>query len=205
MQVILLERVEKLGGIGDEVTVKNGFARNFLIPRGKALLANDANRARFEREREAIEARNAAARDKAAQAGEKLEGASFVLVRQSGDTGQLYGSVSARDIAEAAHAAGHEVTRAQVRLDQPIKTIGLFEVGIRLHPEVRVTVQANVARSEDEAERQAAGENIIETLQAEQRAVEAELAGEMAEAQAELEGEAAAEGEPQAAGENTTQ
>ena len=186
MQVILLERVERLGGIGDEVSVKNGFARNFLLPQGKALLATEANRARFEREREAIEARNAEAREKALTDGKSLEGAAFTLIRQSGETGQLYGSVSARDIVEAAAEGGHSISRAQVRLNKPIKTIGLHDVDVKLHAEVTVTVQANVARTPDEAERQAAGENIIETLQAEAQAAADEQAGELAEAAAEM-------------------
>ena len=186
MQVILLERVEKLGTIGDEVNVKNGYARNFLIPQGKALLATERNRRRFEAEREVIEQRNADARAAAESEGQSLEGETFVLIRQSGETGQLYGSVSARDIAEVAKEAGHDVSRSQVRLDQPIKAIGVYDVGIRLHAEVSVTVQVNVARSEDEAERQAAGEDVLETLQAEQRAIEEEQAGEMAEAAAEM-------------------
>ena len=186
MQVILLERVEKLGTIGDEVTVKNGYARNFLIPQGKALLATEKNRRRFEAEREVIEQRNADARANAESDGKALEGASFVLIRQSGETGQLYGSVSARDISEAAGQAGHSVARSAVRLDQPIKAIGVYDVDIRLHPEVSVTVKVNVARSADEAERQAAGENVLDTIQAEQRAIDEEQAGEMAEAQAEM-------------------
>lgn len=186
MQVILLERVEKLGTIGDEVTVKNGYARNFLIPQGKALLATEKNRRRFEAEREVIEQRNADARATAEADGRALEGATFVLIRQSGETGQLYGSVSARDISEAAGQAGHSVARSAVRLDQPIKAIGVYDVDIRLHPEVSVTVQVNVARSADEAERQAAGENVLDTIQAEQRAIDEEQAGEMAEAQAEM-------------------
>ncbi|MEL6663083.1 MAG: 50S ribosomal protein L9 [Pseudomonadota bacterium] len=186
MQVILLERVEKLGTIGDEVNVKNGYARNFLIPQGKALLATEKNRRRFEAEREVIEQRNADARSEAEAEAKSLEGETFVLIRQSGETGQLYGSVSARDIAEAAADAGHKVARSAVRLDQPIKAIGMYDVDIRLHPEVSVTVQANVARSPDEAERQAAGEDVLETLQAEQRAIDEEQAGEMAEAQAEM-------------------
>jgi len=186
MQVILLERVEKLGTIGDEVNVKNGYARNFLIPQGKALLATEKNRRRFEAEREVIEQRNADARSEAEAEAKSLEGETFVLIRQSGETGQLYGSVSARDIAEAAADAGHKVARSAVRLDQPIKAIGTYDVDIRLHPEVSVTVQANVARSPDEAERQAAGENVLETLQSEQRAIDEEQAGEMAEAQAEM-------------------
>lgn len=186
MQIILLERVENLGGLGDEVSVKSGFARNFLLPKGKALIANAQNRARFEAEREAIEKRNADARDAASSAGTKLDGATFVLLRQSGATGQLYGSVNARDIVEIAGEAGHKIKREQVRLNAPIKTIGLHEVGIRLHAEVRVEITVNVARSTDEAERQAAGENIIETLQAEQEAADTEQASEMAEAAAEL-------------------
>ncbi|MCR9195015.1 MAG: 50S ribosomal protein L9 [Hyphomonas sp.] len=186
MQIILLERVENLGGLGDEVSVKNGFARNFLLPKGKALIANAQNRARFEAEREVIEKRNAEARDAASSAGTKLDGETFVLIRQSGATGQLYGSVNARDIVEIAGEAGHKIKREQVRLNAPIKTLGLHEVGIRLHAEVRVEITINVARSTDEAERQAAGENIIETLQAEQQAAATEQASEMAEAAAEL-------------------
>ena len=186
MQIILLERVENLGGLGEEVSVKNGFARNFLLPKGKALIANAQNRARFEAEREAIEKRNAEARDAATSAGKSLDGETFVLIRQSGATGQLYGSVNARDIVEVAGEAGHKIKREQVRLNGPIKTIGLHEVGIRLHAEVRVEITINVARSTDEAERQAAGENIIETLQAEQQAAADEQASEMAEAASEL-------------------
>lgn len=186
MQIILLERVENLGGLGDEVSVKNGFARNFLLPKGKALIANAQNRARFEAEREAIEKRNAEARDSASSAGNNLDGATFILIRQSGATGQLYGSVSARDIVEIAGEAGHQIKREQVRLNAPIKTLGLHEVGIRLHAEVGVEITVNVARSTDEAERQAAGENIMETLQAEQHAAATEQASEMAEAAAEL-------------------
>jgi large subunit ribosomal protein L9 len=185
MQVILLERIERLGKIGDEVRVKNGFARNFLIPQGKALVANDRNRKRFDVEREAIEARNAAARDAAKTDAEKLEGATFILIRQAGETGQLYGSVSARDVADAAEAGGHEVPRSGVRLDKPIKAIGLYDVSIRLHAEVTVKVQVNVARSPEEAERQAKGENIAEALQAANAAFAAEQAGELAEAAAE--------------------
>ena len=186
MQVILLERVENLGGLGDEVSVKNGFARNYLLPQGKALMANKANRMRFEAERDMLEKRNAEARDAASNAGESLDGAQFVLIRSSGATGVLYGSVSARDIVEAAGENGHKIKREQVRLNAPIKTLGIHEVGIRLHAEVRVDITVNVARSEDEAERQAAGENIIETMQAEQQAAAEEQASEMAEAASEL-------------------
>ncbi|MBY9067079.1 50S ribosomal protein L9 [Hyphomonas sp. WL0036] len=185
MQVILLERIERLGKIGDEVNVKNGFARNFLIPQGKALIANDRNRKRFEVEREVIEARNAAARESAQTEAEKLEGATFVLIRQAGETGQLYGSVSARDVAEAAEAAGYKVDRAAVRLDKPIKAIGLSEVSVRLHAEVSVKVQVNVARSAEEAERQEKGEDIVASLQAANQALADEQASELAAAAAE--------------------
>jgi large subunit ribosomal protein L9 len=185
MQVILLERIDRLGKIGDEVRVKNGFARNFLIPQGKALIANDKNRKRFELERDAIEARNAAARDAAKTEAEKLEGATFVLIRQAGETGQLYGSVTARDVADAAEAAGFKVDRAAVRLDKPIKAIGISEVSVRLHAEVSVKVQVNVARSTEEAERQEKGEDIVAALQAANQAQADEQAGELAAAAAE--------------------
>ncbi|WP_321489474.1 50S ribosomal protein L9 [uncultured Hyphomonas sp.] len=195
MQVILLERVDNLGGIGDEVKVKNGFARNFLLPQGKALMANDRNRARFERERDAIEARNAEARAAAEAESQKLDGAVFVLIRQAGDTGQLYGSVTARDVADAAEAAGYSVPRSGVRLDKPIKAIGLYDVAIRLHAEVSITVQANVARSAEEAERQAKGEDIVASLQAANQALAEEQAGELAEAAADRAAEGPAEEE----------
>ena len=185
MQVILLERIDRLGKIGDEVRVKNGFARNFLIPQGKALIANDKNRKRFEVEREAIEARNAAARAAAQTEAETLEGATFVLIRQAGETGQLYGSVTARDVADAAEAAGYKVDRAAVRLDKPIKAIGISEVSVRLHAEVSVKVQVNVARSPEEAERQEKGEDIVAALQAANQAQADEQAGELAAAAAE--------------------
>ncbi|MEM6626246.1 MAG: 50S ribosomal protein L9 [Pseudomonadota bacterium] len=185
MEVILLERVEKLGAIGDVVGVKNGYARNFLIPQGKALLATERNKRRFEAEREQIEARNAEARTAAKSEGEQVDGSTYVLIRQSGDTGQLYGSVSARDICEAAQAAGHALQKSQIQLNQPIKTIGVHEVSVRLHAEVSVTVTINVARSEDEAERQAAGENVIEAAFAADRAEADEAAAEIAEAAAE--------------------
>ena len=186
MQIILLERVEKLGTIGDEVNVKNGFARNYLIPQGKALLATDANRARFQAERAEIEARNEKAREEAAKSGESLDGDVFVLVRQAGENGYLFGSVTARDLAEAATESGKKVAKAQVLMNQPIKTIGLHAVEIRLHPEVTVTITANVARSVDEAERQAAGENVIEAALAEERAQAEEQASEMAAIAAEV-------------------
>jgi large subunit ribosomal protein L9 len=186
MQIILLERVENLGNLGDEVSVKNGFARNFLLPKGKALVANAKNRARFEAEREIIEKRNAEARENAAQSGTELDGTTFVIIRQSGATGQLYGSVAARDIVEVAGENGHKLKREQVRLNAPIKSLGLHEVSIRLHAEVSITITVNVARSPDEAERQEAGENVIDTIATEAQAADEEQAIAMAAAAAEL-------------------
>ena len=184
MEVILLERVENLGVIGDIVKVKNGFARNYLLPQHKALLATEANKARFERERAANEARNAKSRAAAETEARSFEGETYVLIRQAGETGQLYGSVAARDIAEAATAKGHKIERRHVVLNTPIKTIGMHEVIIRLHPEVSFKLTVNVARSPDEAERQAKGENIIEALQAASKAQAAEAAREIADAAA---------------------
>ena len=187
MDIILLERVENLGELGEEVTVKNGFARNFLLPRGKALIANDRNRARFAAEREMIEKRNADAREEAKQTGNSMDGTEVVLIRQSSDTGNLYGSVSTRDIVDALAEQDFKVRRGQIKLDQPIKTIGIYELGIRLHAEVLVDITVNVARSMEEAERQAAGENVIETIHAEQQGAAAEQSAELAEASAERE------------------
>jgi large subunit ribosomal protein L9 len=158
MEVILLERVEKLGAMGDVVKVKDGYARNFLLPLHKALRASSENKARFERDRASLEARNAERRQGAAGISTKLEGKSYVVLRQAGESGQLYGSVSTRDIADAANAEGASVTRNQVLLDTPIKTIGVYSVRIALHPEVVVKVTVNVARSADEAQAQARGE-----------------------------------------------
>ena len=163
MDVILLEHIEKLGGMGEVVKVKDGFARNFLLPQGKALRANKANREKFEAERAALEARNAERREAAESTSGSLDGESFVILRQAGESGQLYGSVSTRDIAEVASGAGVAVTRNQVLLDHPIKSIGLSEVRIALHPEVVVNVTINVARTEDEAEAQARGEDMTGT------------------------------------------
>jgi large subunit ribosomal protein L9 len=164
MKVILLERVEGKGGLGDVVTVKDGYARNFLLPRSKALRANAANLKVFEAQRSEIEARNAKAKDSAAQAGHKLDGTSYIMIRQAGESGQLYGSVAGRDVADAINAEGaSKVDRAMVVLDKPIKTLGLHEVKVRLHAEVIVTVTLNIARSQDEAERQARGENVIQS------------------------------------------
>src|ERR1700687_213261 len=150
MQVILLERVEKLGQMGDEVKVKDGFARNFLLPEKKALRATKANREFFQGQKTQLEARDLVLKKEAAVVGKKLDGESFVLSRQAGDRGQHYGSVSTRAIADAVSAGGITINRTQVPLDQAIKTIGLFTINVRLHPEVRVKVTINVARSEDE-------------------------------------------------------
>ena len=176
MQVILLERVENLGVIGDEVKVRDGFARNFLLPQKKALRATDANRKTFEARRSEIEARNAEARAEAEKASGKVDGSSYVLIRQAGEAGQLYGSVSSRDIADEIAKSGAAIDRGAVVLDKPIKTIGVHDVRIRLHAEVYASVKVNVARSTDEAERQARGENVISS------AVEADRA--QADAQA---------------------
>ena len=185
MDIILLERVENLGELGEEVTVKNGFARNFLLPRGKALIANDRNRARFAAERQMIEDRNAEARAEAHKSGESLEGTELVLIRQSSDTGNLYGSVSTRDISDALAEKGFKIRRGQIKLDQPIKTIGVYQMGVRLHAEVIVDITVNVARSQEEADRQSAGEDVIEALHAEQQGAAAEQASDLAEANAE--------------------
>ncbi len=161
MQVVLLERVEKLGQIGDVVKVKDGFARNFLLPRHKALRATEDNIRIFESQRAQLEARNLEQRQEAEAVGGKLDGEAFVAIRQASESGQLYGSVSTRDIAGLLTDGGFSATRNQVVLPQPIKDLGLHEVKIQLHPEVAVTVTINVARSEEEAERQARGENVI--------------------------------------------
>jgi large subunit ribosomal protein L9 len=216
MDVILLERVAKLGQMGDVVKVKNGFARNYLLPKGKALRANEANKARFESERAQLEARNLERRNEAQQVADKLDGSSFIVVRAAGETGQLYGSVAARDIVEILDAEGFTIGRSQVELRTPIKAIGMHEVIISLHAEVEVKIQLNVARSADEAERQAKGEDLTsadaiygadeaEEVNAEElfdEGVEFETAAddEAAEA-ADDEEEAAAAAEEEAAGE----
>ena len=162
MDVILLEKIERLGGMGDVVGVKDGYARNFLLPRRKALRATPANMARFEHERESLEKLNSDRRDAASSAATRLEGDSIILIRQASDTLQLYGSVSARDIAEAMTERGAEIRRQQVRLDRPIKSLGMHDVRIALHPEVAVTVKVNVARSPEEAALQARGGTILD-------------------------------------------
>jgi len=164
MEVILLERVEKLGAIGDVVKVKDGFARNYLLPRKKALRANEANRKVFEANRARIEEENANKRGDAEKASKGVEGKTVQLIRQASNTGQLYGSVSARDIAEALEGVGAHVAKSQVVLDRPIKAIGLHEVKIALHPEVAVTVKVNVARSPEEADLQAQGVDVMSQM-----------------------------------------
>lgn len=184
MQVILLERVEKLGQMGDVVKVKDGFARNFLLPRKKALRATKENVKKFEGQKAQLEARNLAARKEAEAVATKLDKQSFIILRQAGETGMLYGSVSTRDIADAITAGGVSVNRDQVILDKAIKSLGLVDVKVQLHPEVRVAVTLNVARTVEEAERQARGENVLQT-EAEQARAEAEAEAEEAEAKAE--------------------
>ncbi|HVV66055.1 MAG TPA: 50S ribosomal protein L9 [Rhizomicrobium sp.] len=161
MQVILLERVEKLGQMGDEVRVKDGFARNYLLPQKKALRANKTNREYFQAQRAQLEARNLERKSEAEKVSTKLDGQSFTLLRQAGDRGQLYGSVSPRDIAEAITAGGFSVSRTQIALDKPIKEIGKYAMSVALHPEVRVKVSIVVARTEDEADRIARGEDVL--------------------------------------------
>jgi|SRR5690606_2104385 large subunit ribosomal protein L9 len=190
MQVILLERVGRLGQMGDVVNVKDGYARNFLLPKGKALRATKENMEEFQKRRVQLEARNLELKKEAEAVAEKLNGQQFASIRQAGDTGQLYGSVSTRDIAELVKEGGFTVDRTQVILDRPIKTLGLHEVRISLHPEVEVKIVINVARSEEEAERQARGEDVtvvreermeLETFNPEavfEEAAEAETGGE---------------------------
>jgi large subunit ribosomal protein L9 len=180
MDIILLERVEKLGSIGDVVTVKDGYARNFLLPQKKALRANNANKAVFEANRERLETENAEKRTVATGAGEKVAGAEVVLIRAASNAGQLYGSVSVRDMVAGLAELGHEVDKKQVILGAPIKLIGIHEVTVALHPEVHVTVKANVARSDDEAELQSQGVDVLaQMFEDEQREIE-EAAGENA-------------------------
>jgi large subunit ribosomal protein L9 len=160
MEVILLERVAKLGQMGDTVKVRDGYARNFLLPRGKALRATKTNKEHFETQRAQLEARNLERRKDAESVGEKLNGQSFTIIRQAGETGVLYGSVSTRDLAEIMTQGGFTVSREQIALNQPIKNLGLHTVPVSLHPEVEVQVTINVARSPEEAERQSRGESV---------------------------------------------
>lgn len=164
MNVILLERVEKLGAIGDVVSVKDGYARNFLLPRKKALRANEVNKKVFEANRARIEAENANRRAEAEVESKTFENATVTLIRQASNVGQLYGSVAVRDLVEALVADGHKVNKSQIVLDRPIKAIGLYDVRVALHPEVAVTVKVNVARSPEEAEMQAQGVDVMASM-----------------------------------------
>lgn len=179
MKVVLLERVENLGAIGDVVSVKDGFARNFLLPRDKARRATSANLKAFELDRAAIEARNEKNKSESQKIADKIDGQTYVMIRQAGETGQLYGSVAGRDVAEAVQAEGGKVERSQVVLNTPIKTLGVHEVLVRLHAEVQATVKINVARSADEAERQAKGEDVIKSAYDQDRAEAMEAAQDM--------------------------
>ena len=181
MKVILLERVEGRGGLGETVTVKDGFARNFLLPQGKALRATEANLKVFEGQRADIEARNEKAKEVASASGANLDGKTYVMIRQAGETGQLYGSVSGRDVADAIVAEGGKVDRSQVVLDKPIKMLGVHEIKLKLHAEVAVTVTINIARSAEEAERQARGENVVTSQYDADRLFAEEAAKDMAE------------------------
>ncbi|WP_230278854.1 MULTISPECIES: 50S ribosomal protein L9 [unclassified Croceicoccus] len=164
MDIILLERIEKLGTIGDVVTVKDGYARNFLLPNKKALRANEANKKVFEANRERLEAENAEKRTEAEKAGEKVAGTEITLIRASSNAGQLYGSVNVRDITAALNEKGHDIDKKMVILGHPIKTIGMFDVTVALHPEVHVTIKANVARSDDEAALQSEGVDVLAAM-----------------------------------------
>jgi large subunit ribosomal protein L9 len=181
MKVVLLERVDNLGAIGDVVTVKDGFARNFLLPREKALRATSKNLEKFELDRVAIEARNDRNKSDAGTIASKIDGQVYVMIRQAGETGQLYGSVGGRDVVEAIQANGGKVERSQIVLNTPIKSLGLHVVPVRLHAEVSASVTINVARSADEAERQAKGEDVIKSAYDEDRNLAAEQASDMRE------------------------
>jgi large subunit ribosomal protein L9 len=184
MDIILLERVEKLGAIGDVVTVKDGYARNFLLPNKKALRANEANRKVFEANRAKIESDNANRRDEAQKASGSVEGKQIVLIRAASQTGQLYGSVSVKDIVDGLVAQDAKVSKSMIVLERPIKTLGVFGVKVVLHPEVTVNVQVNVARSDDEAELQKDGVNVLDQMFEDEQA---EIAAEAIEAQVEAE------------------
>ena len=178
MEIILLERIEKLGTIGDVVNVKDGYARNYLLPNKKALRANEANRKVFEANRSKIEADNAARRSEAEGQAGNVEGKSVVLIRASSNSGQLYGSVSVRDIVDALNAEGANVSKSMIVLERPIKTIGVFDVKVALHPEVTVMVKVNVARSPDEADQQAKGVDVIAAMFEDEAAEAAAAAGD---------------------------
>ncbi len=181
IEVILMQRVEKLGQMGERVKVRPGYARNFLLPQGKAIRANKDNLERFERERVQLEAQNMKRREEAERVAERVYGLAVVIIRSAGESGGLYGSVTARDIADACKESGLTVERNQVLLEQPIKTTGITEVRVMLHPEVVIPIGVNVARSQEEADKQARGEDVRAADQAEEESLEAELAAELAE------------------------
>lgn len=176
MEVVLLERIEKLGQMGDVVTVKDGYARNFLLPQEKALRANKANLERFERERAQLEARNLEQKKEAEQVAAKLDGESFIIIRQASDAGALYGSVSTRDVADTATENGFSVDRRQVVLDRPVKELGIHEIRVILHPEVSANISINVARSAEEAQLQAQGKTIQDVRAEEEAEAEFDIA-----------------------------
>jgi len=182
MEVILLERIAKLGQMGEQVRVKDGYARNFLPPRGKALRATEANKKRFESQRAQLEARNLEQKSEAEKIKEKLDGKTFVIIRQAGETGQLYGSVATRDVAEVVTADGISLNRNQVVLTTPIKAIGLHAVPVHLHPEVEASITLNVARSPEEAERQARGEELVTREETSMESLGLEVGAALAEA-----------------------
>jgi large subunit ribosomal protein L9 len=201
MEVILLERISKLGQMGDVVRVKDGYGRNFLLPKGKALRATEANKAKFEGMKVELQAKNLATKAEADKVGSKLDGKSFPVLRQASETGQLYGSVSPRDLAEILTDNGYEVSRNQIALNVPIKTVGQHKVPVQLHPELEVTITVNVARSADEAERLARGEDVTVRRQAgdeEEEAQEAALAAAEAMFEPDTEGQAEGEEAPEA-------
>ena len=181
IELILMQRVEKLGQMGELVKVKPGYARNFLLPQGKAIRASKDNLARFERDRAQLEAQNLKRREEAELVAERVFGLAVVIIRAAGESGGLYGSVTSRDIADACKANGLTVDRAQVLLEQPIKTTGITQVRVELHPEVVIPVGVNVARSQEEADKQARGEDLRAAQQSEDESLEAELAAELAE------------------------
>lgn len=187
MEVVLLERVEKLGQMGDVVSVKDGYGRNFLLPKGKALRATKGNLARFEAEKVHLEARNLELKKEAEAVAEKMDGQQFIAIRSASDAGSLYGSVNSRDIAELMTEGGFSVTRGQIVLDKPVKELGIHDIRIILHPEVSATVEINVARSQDEAELQAQGKSIQE-LRAEEEAADAFDVAELFEDEGDAEG-----------------
>jgi large subunit ribosomal protein L9 len=181
IEVILMQRVEKLGQMGERVKVRPGYARNFLLPKGKAIRASKENLERWERERVQLEAQNIKRREEAERVAERVHGMAVVIIRSAGESGSLYGSVTARDIADACRDGGLTVDRTQVLLEQPIKTLGMSQVRVALHPEVVIPVGVNVARSQEEAEKQARGEDVRASDMAEEESLEAELAAELAE------------------------